>query len=132
MADQLTIDQLISAIKYHRLSFHKVGLTKAGEVLARMIGRDQPYSYVYVHGVINGNLTPGQPFIEAVEKWYADAIKGIDPEAVGIHDVTIRSFNPKVEGALWNGGLRFCNQCGNPFLPNNHQRLYCYICRPVG
>lgn len=112
-------------------TYHKDDLARVGRTLAAIAGRPQPYSYKYVHSVINGNLEAGKKFALAVRNW-ADTVGG--RKAIGLAGFSIVKVygRPSQAGAQVDGRIGLCAnpECGVKFLTDHPTRRFCKICHP--
>lgn len=124
-----TGEALSFLIKILGYSGKKPELTRVGKTLALISGRELPYSYKYVHSVLNGSLEAGQIFHRAVGAWIY-TLSGHPAGLVGLE--TIEAYGrSEWSGSQLGGVVRHCAnpECNQKFLTDNN-RKWCRVCHP--
>lgn len=124
-----TSDALSSLLSELGTSAHKRDLVRLGAQLGAIAGR-APYSYKYVHSVLNGSLEAGQKFHRAV-LYYLATFDGMPIGRMGLEQVVVFG-RPEYRSAQVEGDVRYCANpdCGIKFVTDLHNRKYCKICHP--
>ncbi len=114
-------------MKRYRMRPTKKALTKLGARLSEIIGREEPYSYRYLHSIYRSNLeTVGLPICLAIEKALETYSSLADYSVIEVYS------RPDQAGALVIGRVGPCANpdCGIKFLTDHPNRRFCKICHP--
>jgi hypothetical protein len=124
---QIASLNLRELMKRYRMRPTKKALTKLGERLAKINGRENAYSYRYLHSIYRANLEMvGLPICMAIEK-ALETYRDLSEYPL----IEVRG-RPDQAGAHIDGRIAFCANpnCGIKFLTDHPNRRFCKICHP--
>jgi hypothetical protein len=100
--------------------------TEIGTRIARLVGRDDPYSRSLVHLVRSGKKQPSDSFAEAVMA-YAYTLDGVHPYRARSKQIEVLAVGNVQPGALILADSRCCAYppCSVPFVPRTPNQHHC-------